>query len=114
MTFLALPSLVGLLVQAVAVLLIASLCLVLQRTVQREPLRYWSAGWFLLFAGLTALFLAFQFPPLHDVGQSAYLFCEYLFGYLLIAGCRRYVSGRRAERREAWLLVPAIFLAVFL
>jgi diguanylate cyclase len=114
MSFLGLPSLVGLLVQAMAVLLIAALCLVLQRTVQREPLSYWSAGWLLLFGGLTALFLSFQVPLLQRVGQSLYLLGEYLFGYLLIAGCRRYVSGRRIERREAWLLLPALFVAVFL
>jgi len=113
-TFLALPSLVGLLVQALAVLLIAALCLVLQRTVHRDPLRYWSVGWFLLFGGLTSLFVSFQFPPLRAAGQSVYLLGEYLFGYLLIAGCRLCVTGRRAEWHEAWLIVPALFLAVFL
>jgi diguanylate cyclase (GGDEF)-like protein len=112
--FLALPSLVGLLVQALVVLLIASLCLVLQRTVRRDPLLFWSAGWLALFCGLTALFFAFQFAAFQNVGQSMYLLGEYAFGYLLIAGCRRYVSGQSPAGRDGWLIVPGLFLAVFL
>lgn len=114
MAFLALPSLVGLLVQALAVLLIAALCFVLQRTVRREPLWYWSIGWLALFAGLTALFFSFEFRAFQSIGYSIYLFSEYLFGYLLIAGCRRYVAGQPTRRREGWLVLPGAYLALFL
>ena len=114
MAFLALPSLVALLVQAVAVLLIAALCLVLQRTVRREPLWYWSIGWLALFIGLTALFLSFQFQRLEPFGQPVYVLGEYVFAYLLIVGCRRYAIDQSPARREWWMVVPGLFLAVFL
>ena len=62
MAFFALPSLVGLLAQAIGALLIATLCLVLQQTVRRTPLVYWAIGWFGLFCALLSLFFAFRFP----------------------------------------------------
>jgi diguanylate cyclase (GGDEF)-like protein len=107
------PSLVSLVVQAVGALLIATLCLVLQQTVRREPLAYWSAGWFALFIALVALFFSFL-APFQRIGQGVYIFGEYLFGYLVIAGCRRFVTGRPTNPKEAWLLVPALFFAVYL
>ncbi len=107
------PSLVSLVVQAVGALLIATLCLVLQKTVRREPLADWGAGWFALFVALVALFFSFL-APFQRVGQAVYIFGEYLFGYLVIVGCRRFVTGRPPHPREAWLLVPAIFFAVYL
>lgn len=114
MTFFAVPSLVGLLIQAAAALLIATICRVLQKTVQRAPLLYWSAGWLALFLALIALFVSFRFPAVQRAGQFVYLLGEYIFGYLVIVGCRLYVRGERPKIVEAWLLVPAAFLAVFL
>lgn len=114
MAFFVLPSLVGLLVQAIGALLIATLCLVLQKTVRREPLAYWAAGWFSLFIALFALFLAFYFASLQRLAQGIYITGEYLFAYMIIVGCRRYITGVRPRRAEAWLIVPALFLAVYL
>ena len=114
MALFVLPNLVSLLVQSVGALLIAILCLVLQQTVRRDMLAYWSAGWFSLSVALIALFLAFHFVSLERVGQGVYILGEYVFAYLLIVGCRRFVTGLPARRREAWLLVPGLFFAVFL
>jgi diguanylate cyclase (GGDEF)-like protein len=94
-------------------LLIATLCMVLQKTVRREPLEYWAAGWFALFIALVALFFSFL-APFQRVGQGVYIFGEYLFGYLVIAGCRRFVTDRPPNPKEAWLLAPALFFAVYL
>jgi diguanylate cyclase (GGDEF)-like protein len=105
---------VGLLIQALGALLIATLCLVLQKTVRRDPLAYWSAGWFALSFSLLALFVAFSYPPLKHFGEGAYILGEYLFGYLVVVGCRRHITGERLRRSEALLLFPATFLAVFL
>jgi diguanylate cyclase (GGDEF)-like protein len=107
------PSLVSLVVQAVGALLIATLCMVLQKTVRREPLVYWGAGWFALFVALVALFFSFL-APYQRLGQGVYIFGEYLFGYLVIAGCRRFVTDRPPNPKEAWLLAPALFFAVYL
>ena len=114
MTVFVLPSLVGLLIQAIGALLLATLCLVLQKTVRREPLTYWSAGWFALFVALISLFLAFSFSVLQPLAQAVYILGEYVFAYLVIAGCRRYISGEHPARSEAWLLIPAGSLSIFL
>lgn len=114
MAFFALPSLVGLLVEAIGALLIATLCLVVRQTVRRAPLVYWAAGWLGLFCALISLLLAFSFPAFRGIGQFIYLFGEYIFGYLVMVGCRLYIRGQKPVRAEAWLLVPAAFLAIFL
>jgi hypothetical protein len=108
------PNFVVLLVQAACALLMASLCFVLLRTSKRWALVYWSWGWVTLFVALGALWLSFNFTVLEKPGQFMYLLGEYTYGYLLVAGCRRYVSNRRLVKGEAWLLVPAAVIAVVL
>jgi diguanylate cyclase (GGDEF)-like protein len=114
LTFFALPSLVALLVQAIGALLIASLCLVLQQTVRRAPLVYWAIGWFSLFFALIGLFCAFTFSEFQHVGQFVFLMGEYIFGYLVMVGCRLYVRGQEPSLAEAWLLIPAAVIAILL
>ena len=108
------PNLVGLFVQAIGALLIATLCLVLQQTVRRAPLVYWAAGWLALFASLMSLFLAHRFPAFRQAGQFVYVFGEYHFGYLVMVGCRLYGRGQKPTAAEAWLVIPAAFLAALL
>ena len=100
--------------EAIGALLIATLCFVLQQTVRRAPLVYWAVGWVGLFAALISLFLAFRFPSIRGVAQFIYLFGEYIFGYLVMAGCRLYIRGQKPARVEAWLLIPAALLATLL
>jgi diguanylate cyclase (GGDEF)-like protein len=109
-----LPSLVSLLIQGIGALLFGTLCLVLSKTIRREPLVYWSAGWFALASALAALFLSFGMPSASRLFQPLYILGEYLFAYLVIAGCRRFVAGVRPARQDAWLLVPGGLVAVFL
>jgi hydroxyacylglutathione hydrolase len=106
--------LIGLFVQAVGALLMASLCAVLLRTVRKDPLMYWSIGWVALFTSLSWLWMSFFAPHLQWAGQTVYLLGEYAFGYLVIAGCRLYAKGERPKRREAWLLLLGLALALWL
>ncbi len=46
MTIFGLPSLVGLLMQAIAALLIGILCVALRNTMGGASLKYWAVGWF--------------------------------------------------------------------
>jgi diguanylate cyclase (GGDEF)-like protein len=108
------PSLVGLLVQASGALLMASMCLVLLRTVRREPLVYWSIAWLALFVGIESLWAAFFAGRVARELQTLYLFGEYVFGYFVIAGCRRYATGRRPRPREWWLVPIGLALAAWL
>jgi diguanylate cyclase (GGDEF)-like protein len=108
------PSLVGLLVQAAGALLMAGMCAVLLRTVRRDPLIYWSIGWVALFIALEWLWLTFYFQVSQHAGQAVYLFGEYVFGYFVIAGCRRYATGARPRRRELWLIPIGAGIAAWL
>lgn len=110
------PSLVGLTLQSAGVLMIAVLCLTLLRTIRRAPLVPWTTGWVALFVALLLLLMAFRVPSLGVVLQPAYMFLEYVFGYLVFAGCREYTGGRPISRSD-WpiavaMLVPAAVLPV--
>jgi diguanylate cyclase (GGDEF)-like protein len=108
------PSLSGLLVQATGALLMTSLCIALWRTMNRRPLALWSFGWATLSLSLGGLWVAFYFDTFRQTGQVVYLFGEYVFGYLVIAGCRNYATGESPSRRDAWLLVPLLALCLAL
>lgn len=114
MTVLGLPSLVGLLIESVGVLLIAALSLALRNTLRREPLAYWSVGWWALFVALVSLFIASTFPVLQVPLQPVYIFGEYVFAYLVIVGCRVHISGEPPQSSEAWLFVPGLLVALLL
>ena len=110
------PSIVGLALEAAAVLMIASMCLTLLQTAPSEPLVAWTAAWAVLFVALMMLLVAFRVPALAHFVQPFYLFFEYAFAYLLFAGCREYATGKRLSPRDWWmalvLAVPALVLPI--
>lgn len=108
------PSLSGLLVQAMGAILMAALSIALLRTIQRPALRYWSIGWVALCLSLQGLYLASYYPSVAYVGHVVYLFGEYVFGYMVIAGCRHYAFGVPARRSDLWLLAPALAWCLWL
>ncbi len=112
MELFALPSVVGLLIQATGALLMSTLCFVLLRTMRRVPLVYWSVGWASLFVALAMLWVSFQFPASARATRPIYLLGEYLFGFMVFAGCRQYATGVPIDRREPWLIAPAVILAI--
>lgn len=108
------PTLVGLTLQSAGVLMIAVLCLTLLRTIRRAPLVPWTAAWIALFIALMVLLLAFRVPSLSHALHPAYMFFEYIFAFLVFAGCREYTGGRPMGRSDApaaiAMVVPAILL----
>src|SRR5262245_8384297 len=97
------PDLIGLMIQAAGALLMAALCIAVLRAMSRPALRYWSVGWVTLCISLQGLYLAtyapqtFWFP-----GQVIYLLGEYIFGYMVFVGCRRFATGEAPKKSEAW------------
>ena len=110
------PTLVGLTLQSAGVLMIAVLCLTLLRTIRRAPLVPWTAAWIALFIALMLLLLSFRVPALSVGLHPAYMFFEYVFGYLVFAGCREYTGGKPFGRSDLpfalSMLVPAVVLPV--
>ena len=94
--------------QAVGALLMAALSIALRRTIPRPALRYWSMGWITLCVSLQGLYVASYYPAVAYLGHVVYLLGEYVFGYMVIAGCRHYAFGVEARRSDVWLLAPAL------
>lgn len=104
----------GLLLQAIGIVPIAFLSLLLSRSIRRDYLRYWSQAWASLALSLFALYLAARVPNGRFWLEPVYFLGEYVFGGLLLAGCRSLVSGAALGRRAYLLLIPALALALAL
>jgi diguanylate cyclase (GGDEF)-like protein len=90
------------------------MCLALLQTSPRTALVAWTAAWVSLFVALMALLVAFRVANVAQATLPVYLFCEYVFGYLVFAGCREFATGQSLTSRDGWvalvLVVPAIAL----
>jgi len=62
-------------------------------------------------AGLAALHVSFDIAGFTLALNAVYCFGEYLFGLLLLAGCREYVGGRTLTPADGFWLVPAALVA---
>jgi diguanylate cyclase (GGDEF)-like protein len=107
-------SLLALVLQAIGLVPLALLSFLLSRSIQRGYLDYWWRAWTSLVLALLALAVALWKPLTAPLLEPLYYFGEYLFGGLLIAGCRNFASGRRLDPRHALLLLPLAVLAVAL
>ena len=105
---------VGLAIQCVGILLITLLSLFIQSSIKSASLKYWTASWASLAAALISLFIGFHLRPNPRLFYSVYFFGEYLFGLLFIAGCLSQVAGTQFTRRQVYLLIPALVVAVVL
>jgi diguanylate cyclase len=107
-------SAIGLVFQAVGVALIAMLSLFLRRTIPRTYLSYWAGAWTWLAFGLLALFASFRIPAVRALLETAYYFGEYLFGLMLVAGCRNFATDERVQVADVHRVLPAALLAAVL
>jgi diguanylate cyclase (GGDEF)-like protein len=100
-------------VHTAGTVLIAGLLLPLGRAVPGRFLAYWTLGWMALAVGLLCVFLSVREAGFKPVFLTGYCLAEYLFGFLLWAGCREAATGRRLRRDDFILLAPlAGFAAV--
>lgn len=98
-------------IQALSILPVALLLWQLARAASGRFLVFWTAGWVVLTAALLSLRVSISADAAHPVAgrltYSAYCCLEYVFGFLLWAGCRNLTAGVPLSR-GAWVLVPAI------
>jgi len=104
----------SLLLQAAGILPLAALTFLLSRSIRREYVRYWWRAWTCLSLSLFALLTAFLSPSSRLTLEPIHFLGEYLFGGLVVAGCRTLATGRPLVPRDAWLLAPAGGLALAL
>ncbi len=99
-------------IQALSIPPVALLLWQLARAVAGRFLVFWTAGWVVLAAALMSLRVAIStdietYPTAVRLAFSVYCCLEYLFGFLLWAGCRNLTTGS-ALSRDAWVLAPPL------
>jgi len=91
-------------VQAIGTLLLAIMLAQLGRIFRRSYARRWAIGWASFFLALLSVRLDIQFG--NRAFWVAYLVFEWIFLYLLWAGCREILTGQRMEFRHAAYAIP--------
>src|SRR4051812_5604253 len=104
-------SKIGLLIQLAGVSLITLLTLFLGRSIKIFALRHWTNAWLFLCFALFCLRLAFSYEDYSTQLFSFYFLTEYLFGFLLIAGCRSLADNASMRVRQEVFVLPFIAVA---
>src|SRR5688500_18022460 len=99
-------------IQALSIPPVALLLWQLARAVSGRFLVFWTAGWVVLAAALLALRVAISADAAAHPGAvraafSLYCCLEYVFGFLLWAGCRNLTTGAPLTR-DAWVLAAPL------
>src|SRR5687767_13219564 len=96
----------GLIIQLSGIILIAILSFFLTKSLKSLALRYWTIAWFSLSFALASLTLAFSYEILSKIFLAFYFFGEYVFCFLLIAGCQNYASSEKLPLKNFRALIP--------
>jgi diguanylate cyclase (GGDEF)-like protein len=96
-------------VQAIGTLLLAIMLAQLGRIFRRSYARRWAIGWGALFLALLSVRLYIHYKT--AVFWLPYLFLEWMFLYLLWAGCREVLTEKRMEFRHAAYAIPLALVA---
>ncbi len=107
-------SKIGLIVQLNGVVLITVLSLCLRRSLHLTPLKYWTMAWLSLSFALICLRLGFSYEEFSSFLFTYYFIGEYVFGFLLVAGCRSLDGKYELKPRTDLFLIPFIVIAIVL
>jgi diguanylate cyclase (GGDEF)-like protein len=107
-------SKISLIIQLNGVFVVTAMCLLVGRSLRLTALKYWTIAWLSLSFSLISLRLAFEFSAFSPVLLTYYLLGEYIFGFLLIAGCRSLETGWELKPRNEIYFVPFLGVAVAL
>ena len=105
-------SKIALIIQITGVVLITILTIFLRRSLKVIALKYWTYAWLCLSFALISLRLAFSSEQHSDALYSLYFFGEYLFGFMLVAGCRSLHEEEELKMPSALITVPLCLLAI--
>lgn len=104
-------SKIGLLIQLAGVSLITLLTLFLRRSINVVALKHWTNAWLFLSFALFCLRLAFSYEQYSTQLFSFYFLTEYVFGFLLVAGCRSLANNKEIKMRQELFILPFIVVA---
>lgn len=104
-------SKIGLLIQLSGVFLITVLTLFLRRSLKVQALRHWTKAWLCLSFALICLRLAFSYDQYSLQLFGFYFLSEYIFGFLLVAGCRSLDGEYQLSINDELMILPFIVIA---
>lgn len=104
-------SKIGLVIQLAGVSLITLLSLFLRRSINVVALKHWTNAWLFLAFSLFCLRLAFSYDVYSIQLFSFYFLNEYIFAFLLVAGCKSLAGNKEMGVRNELLILPFIFVA---
>jgi diguanylate cyclase (GGDEF)-like protein len=101
----------GLIVQIAGVALITLLTLFLRRSINVPALKFWTNAWLFQCFALFCLRLAFSYDDHSLQLLGCYFLAQYVFGYLLILGCRSLSDKNKQSNLSEALVLPFIPIA---
>jgi diguanylate cyclase (GGDEF)-like protein len=104
-------SKLGLIIQIAGVALITLLTLFLRRSINVPALRYWTNAWLFQCFALFCLRLAFSYEEYSLQLLGFHFLSQYIFGYLLILGCRSLSAGTKQNLLSEAFVLPFILVA---
>src|SRR3954462_13653509 len=104
-------SKIGLIIQLAGVSLITLLTLFLRRSIKMVALKHWTNAWLFLSFALFCLRLAFSYNDYSTQLFSLYFLNEYVFGFLVVAGCRSLTVNQEMKLSNELFVLPFIFIA---
>jgi diguanylate cyclase (GGDEF)-like protein len=105
-------SKIGLILQLNGVFVVTVMCLLLSRSLRLTPLKYWTIAWLCLSFSLISLRLGFEYETFASLLFTYYFLGEYIFGFLLISGCRSMETGWELKHRNELYFVPFLGVAI--
>lgn len=107
-------SKIGLILQLNGVFVVTVMCLLLSRSLRLTALKYWTIAWLCLSFSLISLRLGFEYETFGSLLFTYYFLGEYIFGFLLVSGCRSLESGWELKHRNELYFIPFLGLAISL
>ena len=107
-------SKIGLIIQLNGVFLITILSLLLRRSLKLTALKYWTVAWLCLSFALISLRLAFSYEQLETLLFTYYFLGQYLFGFMVVAGCRSIDGDYELRPRTELYFAPFLVLSIAL
>lgn len=105
-------SKIGLILQLNGVFVVTVMCLLLSRSLRLTALKYWTIAWLCLSFSLISLRLGFEYETFGSLLFTYYFLGEYIFGFLLVSGCRSLESGWELKHKNELNFIPFLGLAV--
>ncbi|MFN3419592.1 MAG: GGDEF domain-containing protein [Pyrinomonadaceae bacterium] len=105
---------INLILQLNGVIIIAVLCLLLGKSLRQTALKYWTIAWLSLSFSLICLRLAISFEVFAPLLTTYFYLGQYIFGFLVVAGCIGLDTGWELRPRTEIWFAPFLIAAILL